>query len=118
MESVTNPNYFLQNRTLIAAVYSALKDAANNMLSKHGHMLVIVYIATAIIYCNTQRPGVVHNMSVEEFQRHQSVNGKILIQGMDHKTTSSVGPVNIVITFAQEEVMICYLQTIRWKVVP
>ena len=73
---MTDANYFLKNRTLFAAVYSALKDAANNMLSKHGHMLVIAYIATAIIYCNAQCPGVVHNKTVEEFQRHQSVNGK------------------------------------------
>jgi len=88
------------------------------MLSKQGHMLVIAYIAAAIIYCNAQRPGVVRNMTINEFQRRVNVNGKILIQVMNHKTTSSMGPANVVITPTQEEMMIEYLQTIRWKVVP
>jgi len=81
-------------------------------------MLVIAYLGAAIIYCNAQRPGVVRNLKIDEFQRRLNVNGKILIQVMDHKTSSSVGPANIVITPAQEAMMINYLQTIRWKVIP
>ena len=81
-------------------------------------MLIISYIAAAIVFSNAQRPGVITNMTISEFQQRLNINGKILIQVLHHKTASSMGPANIVITPGQEKMMMQYLQLIRWKVVP
>ena len=78
-------------------------------------MLVISYIVAAIIFSNTQCPGVIY---IQEFHQCRNVNGKILIQVINYEMASSMGPANIVITPEQQQMMMQYLQTIRWKVVP
>jgi len=92
--------------------------AENNMLTRSDHMLILSYIAATIIFSNAQRPGVITNMTISEFRQRLNVNGKILIQVLHHKTASSMGPANIVITIEQEQMMMKYLQLIRWKIVP
>jgi len=118
VDNATDPDEFLQNRAVIAAVNAAFKKAENNMLTKDGHMLIISYIAAAIVFSNAQRPGVIRNMTIQEFHQRLNLNSKILIQVINHKTASSMGPANIVITPGQEQMMMQYLQTIRWKVIP
>ena len=56
-------------------------------------------------------------MTIPEFHQRQNINGKILIQVLNHKTASSMGPANLIIT-PNEEAMMLYLQMIRWKIVP
>ena len=87
---------------MIAAVNTAFMHAENNMLTRADHMLIISYIAAAIVFSNAQRPGVITIMTISEFQQRLNINGKILIQVLHHKTASSMGPANIVITPGQQ----------------
>jgi len=57
-------------------------------------------------------------MTILEFQQRINVDGKFLIRVLQHKTASSMGPANIVITIEQEKMMLRYLKLIRWKVIP
>ena len=88
------------------------------MLTRVDHLLIISYIAAAIIYSNAQRPGVIRFMTIAEFHQRQNINGKILIQVLNHKTASSMGPANLIITPNEEAMMLQFLQMIRWKLVP
>ena len=66
-----------------------------------------------MIFSNAQRPGVVHYMTVEEFeQRIETGTKQILIAVMEHKT-AMLGPAHIVISSEVEKLMIGYLNNVR-----
>jgi len=95
VEEATNPDDFLENKAVVAAVNAAFMHAENNMLTSRDHTLIISYIAAAIIFSNAQRPGVITHMTMSEFQQRLSIDEKFLIRVIQHKTASSMGPANI-----------------------
>jgi len=59
-----NPNDFVDDPVIKSTVKAALKKAKRSMLEKSDHMLIISYLAAAIIHSNTQRPGIVQNVTI------------------------------------------------------
>jgi len=76
---------FLQNKAVIAAVNTAFMHAANKMLTKYDHMLIIAYLAATIVFSNAQRPGVITNMTISEFHQCLNIDEKVLMQVLNHK---------------------------------
>ena len=75
-------------------------------------------MAASIIFNNAQRPGVVRHMKIREFEQRESLDDKLIIRVVNHKTSASRGPANIVITSDIEKIINKYLKYIRSMIVP
>lgn len=118
MRLADNPNDFVDDPVIKSTVKEALKKAKRSMLEKSDHMLIISYLAAAIIYSNAQRPGIVQNMMISEYEDRQALDGKILIRVLNHKTSTFRGPANVIITPELEYTINKYLKLIRQKLTP
>ena len=118
MRLADNPNDFINDPVIKSTVQAALKKAKKSMLEKRDHMLIISYLAAAIIYSNAQRPGIVQNMMISEYEDRQVLDGKILIRVLNHKTSTFRGPANVIITPELEYTINKYLKLIRHKITP
>ena len=75
-------------------------------------------MAASIIFTNAQRPGVVRHMKISEFEQRECIDDKLVIRVLNHKTSASRGPANIVITTDIEKMINKYLKYIRSTIVP
>ena len=96
----------------------AFTEAKHNMLQGCNYWLILCYMAASIIFNNAQRPGVVRHMKISEFEHRECMEDKIVIRVLNHKTSASRGPANIVITTDLEEMISKYLKYIRRTITP
>ena len=68
------------------------------------------------MFKNSQRPGVVENMTMDEYKKSRKDGDKTVIRVMKHKTAASTGPANIVVDATSMETMRQYCQCIRMKI--
>ena len=115
VDNAGNPRDFWSNPDVKKEVYTILKKAeTGDHLTNNEHSTVLAYLAAILIYKNSQRPGVVENMTIHEFQqRRDQGDGRVLIRVLKHKTSASTGPANIIINKNCEEVMCQYHDLIR-----
>ena len=110
-----NPSEFWENPNTIRQVEEILTQKTS---TTQEYNLVIAYLAANIIYMNAQRPVVIENMTIDEFQNRQNGdNEDVFIRALKHKTTAQ-GPANIVITRAIERLMCLHLDNLRTKIIP
>ena len=116
VKAAHNPNEFLENPAIEASVQQIITKAESSEISSFDHLTVIAFLAANIIFSNAQRPGVVQYMTLEEFDnRIETGNEQFLITVMEHKT-AVLGPANIIISRAIEELMLRYLNCVRVRV--
>ena len=81
--------------------------------------IVISFLAAHLIFPNAQRPGIVKNMTVDEFTDRETIStDKTLIKVFQHKTVAARGPANVVISKPIENLMLKYHQGIRATIIP
>ena len=118
VDNASNPKEFWSNTEVKREVHTILKKAETSDLTNNEHLTVLSYLAAILMYKNSQRPGVVENMTISEFQqRRDQGNSKVLIRVLKHKTCTSTGPANIIINKNCEQVMCQYHDLIRSKIV-
>ena len=109
---------FWENQDVTSNVNIILKGKHTTLNAKEEYNLVLSYISAIIIYKNAQRPGIIENMTIHEFEDRQNVGEKrVLIRMLDHKT-SITGPANVIIDTKTEKIMISYLQNFRVHLTP
>ena len=93
IDNAGNPRDFWSNADVKKEVYTILKKAeTSDHLTNNEHLIVLAYLAAILIYKNSQRPGVVENMTIHEFQqRRDQGDGRVLIRVLKHKTSASTG---------------------------
>ena len=114
---IENPLEFWENPKITGKVAGIVKNT--EVPGVNDYTLVLSYMAANIIYPNAHRPGVVENMTIEEYT-NRMVNdddGSALIRVLQHKT-SCTGPANIVITKQIVEIMHLYFINIRKQIQP
>lgn len=114
-----DPLDFTQNSHVIAQVNEMLELGTTTSITTREYNMILAYLAASIIFENAQRPGVVQQMTVQEFkERTQIATDKTLIKVLRHKTITSRGPANVVITPDVESLMLRYYNNIRSKITP
>jgi len=114
--SASNPKSFLNSPKIKEDIRLAL-DTTN--CNTKQHKLILAYIAANIIYFNAQRPGVVQNMTIDEYNdKTEDSKGKYLVNVLHHKTSSSSGPAEIIIEKEVDVVIESYLHNIRQHITP
>lgn len=117
VQNADDPTKFIIDADVQNEIFRILAKSETEVISKNEHNTVIAYLAATIIYKNSQRPGVIENMSIEEFEcRKIERKNRILIRVLRHKTASSTGPANIIINKHCEDVMSQYYNSIRLKI--
>ena len=76
------------------------KAECNINITSTEHSTVLAYLAANLMYKNSQRPGVVENMTVNEYTNRRNDANKTIIRVLKHKTVVSTGPANIVVDAA------------------
>ena len=69
VDNASNPKEFWSNTEVKREVYTILKKAETSDLTNNEHLTVLSYLAAILMYKNSQRPGVVENMTISEFQQ-------------------------------------------------
>ena len=67
VDNPENPNDFCSDPDVKRKVNKILEMAATGEISIDNHHTVLAYLAAKIMYKNSQRPGVVENMTIKEF---------------------------------------------------
>lgn len=101
-----------------SAVIEAIELAKSRTLLWREIRVVLTYLAAKIIYLNGQRPGVVTKMTVNEFKAKEEEDGEYVIKVMDHKTTGSFGPAEVVVSIDLYQMMEQYFEHIRNNITP
>lgn len=98
VDNANNPKDFWTDVDVKKEVHGILKKAeTSHHLTKEEHSTVLAYLAAIVMYKNSQRPEVVDNITVYEFQhRKDQGEGTVLIRVLKHKTSASTGPANII----------------------
>ena len=63
-----------------------------NQYTRENAKTLTSYVAAHLIFGNAQRPGVMSNMTIEEFEKRQHVGDDVVISVLNHKT-STQGPI-------------------------
>ena len=118
VDSASNPREFWSNANVKREIDAILKKAKTRDVTNNDYLTVQAYLAAIIMYKNGQRPGVVENMTINEFKkRRDEGNGKVVIRVLNHKTCASTGPANIIINRKCEQLMSQYYDLMRSKIV-
>ena len=116
VRSATNPEGFLQSLK-IQEVKQTLQGSIGSCTPKE-YKLILAYISAHIIYRNAQRPGMVQYMKMKEYEnKEENTEGKYIIAVLHHKTSSSSGSAEIVITKEIDKIIERYLDGIRIHVI-
>ena len=92
--SSNNPDRFLESGKIVRGIEAAL-DGITCILQQHK--LILAYVAAKIIYKNTQRPGVVQHMTIEEYKnKEEDKDGNVVVKVLHHKASSSSGEADVV----------------------
>ena len=84
-----NQKDFWANADVKREVNNILKKTKTTDLNNDEYTTVLAYLAAIIMYKNSQRPGVVENMTINEFQnRKDQDKGKVLARVLKHKTSA------------------------------
>lgn len=119
VQNAENPKKFLKNADVQSNVFKILHKAEAREISNDEHCTVLAYLAAMLMYNNSQRPGVIENMTTEEFEsRKDQENNRVLIRVLKHKTASSTGPADIIINKHCEDIMSRYNNFIRANISP
>ena len=112
--SATSPEGFLQSLKVREDVEQALQGS----IGSKEYKLILAYISAHLIYHNAQRPGVVEYMQREEYEnKEENTEGRYIIAVLHHKTSSSSGPAEIVITKEIDHLIERYLDDIRTHII-
>lgn len=116
VQKADNPMAFCSSPILQQRVMDILSSSA---VTCADYNIVISFLAANLIYPNAQRPGVVKNMTTDEFiDRKTILTNKILIKVFEHKTVVARGPASVVISRDVELMMLKYYHGIRMLVDP
>ena len=98
------------------------KNVTNALSSSHvssNYSTIISFLAANLIYPNAQRPGIVRNLTVNEFLDRQVIDhDKILIKVFQHKTIAARGPASIVISKTIDNLLSKYYNGVRKSITP
>ena len=93
MQEAENPNKFIKNADVQRDILRILDKAETTDITNDEHCTLLAYMAATIMFQNSQRPGVIEDMTIEEFQcRKDKDNNAVIIRVMKHKTVASTGP--------------------------
>jgi len=112
------PHEFLDSKELFAKLQEAIKRLETSNQTE-DIKLVTAYCAARIVYSNSQRSGVVENLTTEEFlnRKEDPETGEIIITCHHHKTGPQ-GVANIVIDKSTDQVMDSYIKYVRQRANP
>jgi len=117
VDNATNPKDFWNNDKVKGDVNTILHKAECNInITTTEHSTVLAYLAANLMYKNSQRPGVVENMTIKEYTNRRNDENKAIIRVLKHKTAASTGPANIVVDTTCMDTMSRYYQYIRTRV--
>ena len=95
-----------------------MEEILRGHLTKTNIETVTAYTAAMTLYGNSQRSGVITNLTVAEFNiREEEKDGFVVIPCVNHKT-SGQGLAQLVVNEATEEMLIKYYENIRIKLEP
>ena len=118
LEDADDPKEFWGNPKIKEKIVSIMQTAATGDIDKNDYRMVLAYLSSIIIFRNVQRPAVVENMTIDEFERRKDKGkGKFVIRVFKHKT-SATGPANVVISKHYKAMMCQYYELVRSKVTP
>ena len=116
VDHATNPEDFWANNEVKGDVNNILQKAQSSNINSNEHLTVLAYLAAILMFKNSQRPGVVENMTMDEYKKSRKDGDKTVIRVMKHKTAASTGLANIVVDATSMETMRQYCQCIRMKI--
>ena len=116
VDHATNLEDFWANNEVKGYVNNILQKAQSSNINSNEHLTVLAYLAAILMFKNSQRPGVVENMTMDEYKKSRKDGDKTVIRVMKHKTAASTGPANIVVDATSMETMRQYCQCIRMKI--
>ena len=90
-----------------------LQKAESQNITSMEHSTVLAYLAAILMYKNSQRPGVVENMTLNEYKNRQKDGDKLIIRVLKHKTAASISLANIVVDTDCMQIMNRYHHYIR-----
>lgn len=116
VKRANDPMEFCNSDVLQQKVSSIL---ASSTINCADYNTIISYLAANLIYSNAQRPGIVKNMTKDEFIDRKRISAnKVLIKVFEHKTIAARGPANVVISTFIEKFMVKYYEDIRMHITP
>ena len=116
VDQATNPEDFWASNEVKGDVNNILQKAQRCTITSNEHITVLAYLAAILIFKNSQRPGVVENMTIDEYKKSRKDGDKNVIRVLKHKTAASTGPANIVVDVTCMKTMSQYHHYIRAKI--
>ena len=71
LEDADDPKEFWGNPKIKEKIISIMQTAATGDIDKNDYRMVLAYLSSIIIFRNVQRPAVVENMTIDEFERRK-----------------------------------------------
>ena len=65
VDHATNPHDFWANNEVKGDVNKILQKAQSNNITSNEHLIVLAYLAAILMFKNSQRPGVVEDMTMD-----------------------------------------------------
>lgn len=109
---------FLNNKHLMGKVELAILNLGATFESADIKLLT-AYAASILLYKNSQRSGVIQNLTLKEFSQRRYIKseGKVVIPCVNHKTGPQ-GMAQLVATTEAEEILVHYHTLIRTRLTP
>ena len=109
------PDDLFDNEDVNVRLQQAIKNLETGNRAEDENFLT-AYCAAKIVYSNGQRPGVIENVTTEEFlRRHEHQSGKMVITCQHHKTGVQ-GAAQLVVDKFTDELLDTYYRLVRQRV--
>jgi len=117
LQSTSNPIPFIENEQVINKAHECIASLKKSFEISDIKFLT-AYGAALLLYGNCQRPGVIQNLTMEEFdQRESTSDGMVVISCLNHKTGPQ-GRAILVISRSAEHILAEYKTTVRDHLTP
>lgn len=118
MKIADNPTCFTTSPAVQSSVREMIEIAKTRKLIWREIRVVLTYLAAKIIFSNGQRPGVVQQMTIDEWEAKTEENGQFIIDVMEHKIAAAFGAASVVVAPEVVSLMEEYFLYIRQKITP
>lgn len=112
-----SPNHCLENEEVKTKVSIATSNLRAGKFNVQDIKLLTAFAAAIILYKNGQRPGVVNNLTLDEFEVRRSHEEAVVIPCVHHKTGAS-GTAKLVVEKEDMGYLLDYNFLVRQKLAP
>ena len=114
---ISDPYDFLESREVKTRLEKAKDSLKEEEIDISDVKLLTAYAAAKIVYTNSQRSGVIKNLTIEEFEARNIVNNQGIIYCTNHKTGPQ-GRARLVVDSEDFEFLLAYKTLVRDRISP